>query len=75
MLAFDAERLRPFLGPDGVRGRCRVHGLTLTSLQEHREAEWQALPWLVRGEQGRYALPEHPERLPLTYSLTAVRPS
>lgn len=47
MLAFDAERLRPFPGPDGVRGRCRVHGLTLTSLQEHREAEWQALPWLV----------------------------
>jgi hypothetical protein len=29
---------------------------------------------MVRGEDGEYRLVEHPERLPLTYTLQARRP-
>lgn len=50
-------------------------GLTLTGLVEHDECEWEALPWMVRNAEGRYVLPEHRERLPLMYTLTAVRPA
>lgn len=47
-------------------------GLTLTSLVEHREVEWRALPWMVQGPDGRWRLPDGSDRLPLMYSLTAV---
>lgn len=50
-------------------------GLTLTSLHEHREVEWQALPFMVEGEGGRWRLPDRAARLPLMYSLTATAPS
>lgn len=49
--------------------------LTLTSLVEHREVEWQALPWMVRGDDGRWRLPDRPDLFPLMYSLTAVAPA
>ncbi|WP_326559076.1 class I SAM-dependent methyltransferase [Micromonospora sp. NBC_01796] len=49
-------------------------GLTLTSLAEHRHMPWQALPDMVRTERG-WALPEHRERLPLTFSLVATKPA
>jgi hypothetical protein len=32
-------------------------GLTVTALREHRDCEWQALPQMVRGVDGRYGLP------------------
>ncbi|GAA4965132.1 class I SAM-dependent methyltransferase [Kineococcus glutinatus] len=48
-------------------------GLVLTSLAEHRTIPWQALPQLVRTPAG-WVLPAGPERLPLTFSLTATRP-
>lgn len=49
-------------------------GLTLTGLVEHDECEWQALPWMVKADSGRHVLPDGRERLPLMYTLTAVRP-
>jgi SAM-dependent methyltransferase len=49
-------------------------GLTLTSLGEHRTIPWRALAQLVRTEDG-WVLPQRPERAPLTFSLTATRPT
>ena len=46
-------------------------GLTVTGLREHRECEWQALPQMVRGADGRYRLPADPDRLPLMFTLEA----
>jgi SAM-dependent methyltransferase len=48
-------------------------GLRITRLEEHRSVEWPALPGMVEVDHGRYALPERPERLPLMYTLQAVR--
>jgi SAM-dependent methyltransferase len=48
-------------------------GLRLTRLEEHRTVDWQALPWMVPAGAGRWQLPEHPERLPLMYTLEAVK--
>jgi SAM-dependent methyltransferase len=48
-------------------------GLRLTSLVEHDEAEWHALPWMVPTSGGRYGLPPGRERVPLMYTITAVR--
>ena len=47
-------------------------GLTVTRMAEHDFCEWQALPWMVHRD-GRYYLPDHPERLPLMYTLEARR--
>jgi len=49
-------------------------GLVLTSLAEHRAIPWQALPQLVATPHG-YVLSDQPDRLPLTFSLTATKPS
>jgi SAM-dependent methyltransferase len=50
-------------------------GLVLTMLEEHRSVPWDALPGrMVRGEDGEFRLREHAERLPLSYTLQAVRP-
>ena len=50
-------------------------GLVLTSLREHREVEWQALPQMVPGEDGRWTLPAgRADHVPLMYSLTARKP-
>jgi SAM-dependent methyltransferase len=48
-------------------------GLRLTRLEEHRTVDWQALPWMVPAGNGRWRLPDHPERLPLMYTLEAVK--
>ncbi len=50
-------------------------GLVLVGLEEHRTLEWKMLPWMVEVGGGRYALPDHPERVPLMYSLTARAPA
>ena len=46
-------------------------GLTVTALREHRECEWQALGPMVEGDDGKFRLPEAPERLPLMFTLEA----
>lgn len=49
-------------------------GLTLTSLAEHTTIPWRALPQMTQTE-GRWALPDGADRLPLTFSLTATKDS
>jgi len=47
-------------------------GFVLELIHEHREAEWQALPHMTRGDDELYRLPaEEREMLPLTFSLRA----
>ena len=48
-------------------------GLRLTRLEEHRELEWRFFDWMAPTERGGYVLPEHPERLPLMYTIEAVK--
>jgi len=49
-------------------------GFTLTRLEEHRTVPWNALDGqMAADERGEYALIDRPERLPLTYTLEAVR--
>jgi 2-polyprenyl-3-methyl-5-hydroxy-6-metoxy-1,4-benzoquinol methylase len=49
-------------------------GLELTMFVEHDSAPDEALPGLMRREgDGEWRLIEHPERLPLTYTLQAVK--
>ena len=49
-------------------------GLELTMLAEHDSAPNEALPGLMRREaDGEWRLKEHGERLPLTYTLQAVK--
>ena len=50
-------------------------GLRLTRLEEHRELEWPFFTWMESTERGGYVLPDRPERLPLMYSLEALRPA
>lgn len=48
-------------------------GLRIESLKEYRFCEWQAGSIMQKGDDGRWRLPEHGERLPLMYSLRAVK--
>ncbi len=48
-------------------------GLELEYLHEHRFCYWQALPWMIKGEDGLWRLPDHRERAPLMYSIRAVK--
>jgi SAM-dependent methyltransferase len=48
-------------------------GLRITSLAEHDESEWHALPWMVPTTDGRHALPAGRNRVPLMYTLIAVK--
>jgi len=51
-------------------------GLRLTSLTEHDSAPWEAFEGLMALDEatGEYRLRERPERLPATFTLTAVKP-
>ena len=51
-------------------------GLLLTGLEEHLSVPWNPLPpgHMDLGEDGEWRLRDRPERLPLTYTLQAVRP-
>ena len=50
-------------------------GLHLDFVHEHREMPWQALPWMVPGEDPRtWVLPEHRDLVSLMYSLRAAKP-
>jgi len=48
-------------------------GLRVTALREHTELEWQGLSQMVEGEDGKFRLPEMPERVPLMFTLEARR--
>ena len=51
-------------------------GLRLTELAEHDSAPWQAFPGqMERGGDGEWRLSDEPWRLPLTYTLQAVKPA
>jgi SAM-dependent methyltransferase len=51
-----------------------AHGMQLTGLVEHRSVPWEALAGqMERGDDGEYRLRERPERLPLSYTLQAVK--
>ncbi len=51
-------------------------GLQLTSFTEHDSVPYEALPGLMDFDQstGEYRLRDRPERLPASYTLTAVKP-
>jgi SAM-dependent methyltransferase len=49
-------------------------GLVLTGLVEHDSVPWRALPQMINVGSGEWQLPEHRERLPLTFTLQACRP-
>jgi SAM-dependent methyltransferase len=49
-------------------------GLHITATSEYDTAEWKALPNMVEDADGRYRLPSGGERLPLMYSVSAVKP-
>ena len=48
-------------------------GLELTMFVEHDSVPWEALPGRMHREDGEWRLIEHPERLPLSYTLQAVK--
>jgi SAM-dependent methyltransferase len=48
-------------------------GMELTAIEEHTSVPWEALPGRMTEEDGEWRLTEHPERLPLTYTLQAVK--
>ncbi|MFJ2982207.1 MULTISPECIES: class I SAM-dependent methyltransferase [unclassified Pseudomonas] len=51
-----------------------AHGLQLTALVEHPSIPWEALPGqMEKGGDGEWRLREHPERLPLSYTLQAIK--
>ena len=49
-------------------------GMRITCLVEHRSVPWNALPGrMVEGEDGEWRMKEGGERVPLTYTLQAVK--
>ena len=48
-------------------------GLTIQFLKEHRTCLWQALHFMVQDGDGWWRLPDRPERLPLMYSIRALK--
>jgi SAM-dependent methyltransferase len=49
-------------------------GLAVTGFEEHRSVPWDAIPGrLARGDDGEWRLIERPERLPMSYTLQAVK--
>ncbi|QHD02465.1 SAM-dependent methyltransferase [Pseudomonas sp. S04] len=50
------------------------HGLAISGLVEHQSIPWDALPGqMSRDEQGEYHLKQAPWRLPLSYTLQAIK--
>jgi SAM-dependent methyltransferase len=54
-----------------------AHGMEITGLVEHDSVPWEALPGQMHlADDGEWHLSHHPERMPLSYTLQAVkRPS
>jgi SAM-dependent methyltransferase len=52
-----------------------AEGLRITGYEEHDSVPWEALPGqMVRDDAGEWRLQERRERLPLSYTLQAVKP-
>jgi len=49
-------------------------GFEIRGLEEHYYTEWRMWPSMVRQGPGRYVLADGPERLPLLFTLKALRP-
>lgn len=49
-------------------------GLVIRGLDEHYYTEWRMFESMVEDQAGRFVLPEAPERLPLLFTLQAVKP-
>jgi SAM-dependent methyltransferase len=58
-----------------IVGAVLAAGLVVVGLEEHQSVPWEALPGRMEREGDEYRLAEHPERVPLTYTLQAVRPA
>lgn len=50
-------------------------GLVISGLAEHYYTEWRMFESMLCDAGGHYVLPEAPERLPLLFTLQALRPS
>ena len=50
------------------------NGLRLTMLDEHDSVPWDALPGQMTEDDGEWRLTEHRDRLPLSYTLQAIKP-
>ncbi len=51
-------------------------GLTIELFREHRELEWQGLPYMTLGDDGLWRLPPHQRDLvPLMFTIVATRSS
>ena len=48
-------------------------GLELSMFVEHDSVPWEALPGRMHNQDGEWRLDEHSERLPLSYTLQAVK--
>ena len=50
-------------------------GLLLTMLVEHDSLPWEGLPGLMQMAGGEWSLIEHSDRVPMSYTLQAVKPA
>ena len=50
-----------------------AHGLRITALEEHDWTPWQRWPWLVETGHHRWTTPADLPRMPLTYTLLAMK--
>ena len=57
----------------GILTAVLAAGMIVTAFEEHRSVPWQAMPDMLAGEDGEYRLPERSDRMPLSYTLQAVR--
>lgn len=56
-----------------IVGAALAAGLRVVALEEHRSVPWEALPGRMVADGNEFRLVEHGERVPLTYTLRAVR--
>ena len=57
-----------------IFGSLTEAGLRVTSLREYPYLFWKWFPWMVEDGDGSFRLPEGLPRIPLMFSLTAVKP-
>ncbi len=48
-------------------------GFRIETLKEYQFLEWQAMPSMVQGDDGKWRLPEGQDRVPLMFSIRATR--
>jgi SAM-dependent methyltransferase len=58
---------------DEILGALVDAGLTITAVREYDRMAWQALPHMVRGDDGWWRLPPGDVRIPLMLAVTATR--